>query len=216
MALPYTSRFSYIAIGGEHCFIHNILIENDEEETDSGIVPRIAEEVSFTRGCPEGDVPNIQIDDWCEKATEGIRVEKELTLTFHTKSLPTARLVWHCPYICLFTASDGKVKGENFREYLLLRFNGEDWSSDEHVENTVMVERREDFKGWDAWKEKNMEGFDCKVKIRMEKNRVLMSTENLGIAINTVSEIRDDQKDIFVAITGDQCAITDIHVHREG
>ncbi len=215
LALPDASRIAHIAIGGEHCYVHNILVEKEDTEIDAEAIPRIAEEISYIKDCPVGDVPNVQIDSWCSDATEGIRIDDGMTLRFHTMSLPTARLVWHCPYISMFTASDGQRNSSNYREYLLLRTDGEDWSSDEHAENKVMVERSDDFVGWDAWKEKNKEGFDCTVTIRKEKNKVTMQTENLGIVINTSTTIRDSVKELFVAITGDQCAITDIHVSRQ-
>ncbi len=214
LAMPDTARFTYISIGGENCFVHNIMVENDETEIPADAIPRIAEEISYIKDCPAGDLPNIQIDGWCAKATQGIRLEESLTITFHSKSYPTARLVWHCPYISMFSASDGRRGGDGFREYLLLRMNGEDWTSDEHVENSVKIEHGSDFAGWDAWKEKNKEGIDCTVKIRREKNRVIMETENQGIILQSETTIHDSVKDIYIAITGDQCAITDIHVRK--
>ncbi len=215
LALPDATRFAYVAVGGERCFIHNIMIEKDEEQIGPEAIPKIAEEVSYIKGCPEGDVPNIEIDNWCSVATDGIPLEDGMTLTFHSMSLPTARLVWHCAYVSIFSSSDGKRKGEDFREYLLLRLNGEDWESDEHAENRINVVQQEDFVGWNVWEEKNKEGIDCTVKIRKEKNRIYVRTENLGISINSVTTIHDDVKDIFVAVTGDQCAITDVHVSRD-
>ena len=42
-----------------------------------------------------------------------------------------------------------------------------------------------------------------------------MQTENLGIAISSVTTILDDvMKDVYVSLTGDQCAITNICVSR--
>jgi hypothetical protein len=41
-----------------------------------------------------------------------------------------------------------------------------------------------------------------------------MQTENLGIAISSVTTILDDVQDVYVALTGDQCAITNIRVSR--
>ena len=43
---------------------------------------------------------------------------------------------------------------------------------------------------------------------------ITMRTENLGIAIHSVTTILDDVQDVYVALTGDQCAITNIHVIR--
>ena len=214
LALPDSSRFSYVSITGEHCFVHNIRVEMAESEIDPLSIPRIAEEVSYIKDQPTGDIPNVQIESWRADASEGIRIEDSLTLSFHSISLPSAHLVWHCPYISLFHSSDAKMKGEGFREYLLLRMDGEDWTSDEHVVNDVQVTQQADFVGWDAWKEKNKEGIDCIVTIRKEKGRVLMETENLGIAIRSTTTILDGMKEIYVSITGDQCAVTNIHVKR--
>ena len=41
-----------------------------------------------------------------------------------------------------------------------------------------------------------------------------INQENLGIAIHSVMTILDDVKDVYVALTGDQCAITNIRVSR--
>ena len=215
LALPDASRFVYIAIGGEHCYVHNILVESDGVEIGPDDIPRIAEEISFIKNCPEGDVPNVQVDGWRTDATEGIPVGDGMTLTFHSMSLPTARLVWHCPFISVFSSEGGQVNGRDFREYMLLRLDGENWESDDHVENRVQVEQRSSFVGWNAWKDENRKGLDCAVKIERDKNVITMRTENLGIAIHSVTTILDDVQDVYVALTGDQCAITNIRVSRK-
>ncbi|MCR4591133.1 MAG: HD-GYP domain-containing protein [Lachnospiraceae bacterium] len=212
LALPDSIRFAYISVGGENCCIHNILVEKSETETDPDSIPRIAEEISYIKDCPVGDIPNIQVDSWCGEATKGVRLGKKMALRFHSKSLPTARLVWHCPYVSVFSSSDGQRNGEGFREYILLRIDGEDWSSDEHVRNEIHVEQHNDFVGWEEWKNRNMQGLDCVVEIKRDKNVISIETENLGIAINSVTTILDDVKDIYIALTGDQCAVTDIHI----
>jgi len=214
LALPDTSRFLYISIGGEKCFVHNIKVKNEEEE-GSALIPRIAEEISYIKGCPEGDVKNIQVDSWRSESTEGIPVGKGMTLKFHTMSFPTARLVWNCPYVSIFTSSDGKVNGNNYREYMLLRLDGESWESDKHVDNKISVVRTPEFESWDVWMEKNRQGLDCTVTIKREKNRITMETVNLGLSIKVETVIRDDIKEAYASITGDQCAVTDIHVQRE-
>ena len=210
LALPDSSRFLYVSVGGEKCFIHNIMVENEETEIGEDTIPRIAEEISFIKGCPQGDVPNIQVDGWRTEASEGIPVTDHMALSFHTMSLPTARLVWHCAFISVFSSADGRVNGRGFREYILLRLDGENWGSDEHVENNVVVEKRPDFVGWDEWKERNKQGLDCVVTIRREKNQITMQTENLGISIHSTTTILDNVQNVYVALTGDQCAITDI------
>ena len=215
LALPDTSRFMYISIGGEHCEVHNIRVENDKTAIGPDYIPRIAEEISFIKGRPVGDVPNLQVDGWRTHTTAGILVGDSMTLTFHTMSLPTARMIWHCPYISVFSSDDGTVNGAHFREYMLLRLDGENWESDDHVENKVQVKKGVRFEGWNVWKDEHKKGMDCVVNIERNANVISMQTENLGISIDSVTTILDDVKDVYVALTGDQCAITNIRVSKK-
>ncbi|MBR2547378.1 MAG: hypothetical protein IKF07_04220 [Eubacterium sp.] len=126
-------------------------------------------------------------------------------------SLPTARLVWHCPYINIFSSDSGLVNDRNYREYMLLRLDGENWKSDDHVENKVKVDTADDFEGWEHWKDRNREGLDIEVIITRKSNTITMHTENLGITLDSVTTILDDVKDVYISITGDQVAVSDIH-----
>ncbi len=149
------------------------------------------------------------------EASMGIPIENGLTLSFHSVSYPTARLVWHCPYICIFSARGGHVKGADFREYLLLKMTGENWESQEQVENEVNVEQTKDFPGWNAWLEMNKQGLDYTISIIREKNVITLSAENAGVVINSTTTILDGNDDVYVALTGDQCAITNIKVQKQ-
>ena len=99
--------------------------------------------------------------------------------------------------------------------FLLLRLDGETWESDAHAENEVRIDHTRDFPGWKTWKETNKQGLDCAVRIRREDNRVMINTSNLGIAVDSVTTIRDDVSRIYAAVTGDQCAVTNIRIIRE-
>ncbi len=214
LALPDMTRFTYLSIGGEHCSVSNIRTETANTEADNDTIPRIAEEISYIRNSREGNIPNIQINGMRTDATEGIAIGDGLTLRFHMMSLPTARLMWHCAFLSLFSSKDGRLDGKGFREYLLLRLDGESSESDEHVQNEVHVEKNNYFYGWDDWIRRNKEGVDCAVTIAVEDNRIIMQTETNGIAIRSVTMIRDKVKDLYIALTGDQCAITDIRIER--
>ena len=216
LALPDSSRFAYIAVTGEHCTVNGIHVENTETVVDPDYIPRIAEEVSYIRDCPAGDIPNVQVNGWRTEASEGIPIRDGMTLTFHAMSLPTARLVWHCPYISVFSSKDGQVNGEDFREYTLVRLDGENWESGERAENDISVNQTPEFAGWSAWKEKNRQGMDCTVSIQREADRIVIKTENLGIAIHSVTTIHDDVKNVYIALTGDQCALTNIRITDKG
>ena len=164
LALPDNTRFLYLAICGEHCEVHNIFVKKDNMASSEQI-PRIAEEISFIKGCPEGDIPNIVVDAWRTAATDGVPITDGMEISFHSMSLPTARMIWHCPFISIFSSQDGKVNGPDFREYMLLRLDGERWESDAHVENKVQVDLNGTFVGWNSWKDQNKQGIDCTVTI---------------------------------------------------
>lgn len=212
VALPDSSRFLYISLTGEHCVISHIRELRSQTPAAPDCIPRIAEEVSFIKGCPEGDLPNIQIDSWRTRSTKGIPITDGLKISFHTQSLPTARLVWHCPFVSVFTSADGTVDGDGYREFLLLRLDGETWESDEHAQNEVMIDHTRSFPGWNAWKDTNRQGMDCDITLQRNGSCITAETENLGIAIISKTTIMDEVSDIYVALTGDQCAITNIRV----
>ena len=137
-----------------------------------------------------------------------------MTVSFHTMSYPTARLVWHCTYFCLFSSSNGQPDGGNYHEYLFLKLNGEKRETSKSLENQVSVILTDSFKGWKTWMEQNKQGLDCTVNIRREGSRIIMQTENAGVILNSVTTLPDDAKDVYLSLTGDQCAISNIRIKR--
>ena len=215
IALPDSSRYLYISLTGEHCTISNIRQVRDSVSVEEDYIPRIAEEISYIKDRPQGDIPNTQIDGWRTQSTEGVLIKDSMQMSFHTQSLPTARLVWHCPFVSIYSSKDGSVNGEDYREYLLLRLDGETWESDTHAENNVIIDHTREFPGWNTWKDENKKGMDCQIAIQRDGNCIAINTENLGIAINSQTTIKDDISDIYVALTGDQCALTNIKLSSQ-
>ena len=117
IALPDSSRWAYIGLTGEHCSISNVTISRDDEEVPDGYIKRIAEKISYIN-VPDGDVPNIQSDGFRTDSTDGIILNDghTLNISFHSMSLPTARLVWHCPYFSIFSSGNSRINGPEFRE----------------------------------------------------------------------------------------------------
>lgn len=212
LALPDSSRYVYIGITGEHCRIGNVKNTKAEENMPSDYIPRIAEEISYIN-VPAGDIPNVQVDGYRSASTDGIPITDGMTISFHTKSLPTARLVWHCPSYVVFASDNAKVNGDNYREFSLVRLDGETWEGENFAENELIVNRQE-FNGWDAWKSYNKEGYDCIVRFSRSGNRIVSVTENAGISIRNITEIKVDTEEIYVALSGDQCALTNIRIKR--
>ena len=214
IALPDSSRFVYFALTGEHCHLRDVAIQQTQEVIDGSTVQRIAPEISFIDG-PEGDVPNVQVDYFRSAVTPGIPVTDGLKIRFHAMSLPTARLIWHCPFISVFTSEDGRVDGKGFREYALVRLDGETWEDeDDGIINDLTVSKKPDFVGWDAWKANNKKGIDCEITFSRTEDRVTLTTENQGLFVQNTTHV-EAGRPIYVALTGDQCALTDIRVQAD-
>ncbi len=211
-ALPDSTRFAYIGLTGEHCTINEVVIEHSETVAEKGSIPRIVEEISYIRE-NEGDIPNVQIDSFRSDTSAGVAVEGAMKLTFHSMSLPTARLIWHCPYILLYHSEDGTRSGADYREFGLVRLDGEYWEGS-GVKNTMNVVKKDDFRGWDRWKEANLAGIDVEVSVVRSGNRVTVVTENLGLSIENTTEFPAGTASVYVALTGDQCAITNIRIEK--
>ena len=211
IALPYSSRFAYIGLTGEYCRIEDVSIIKETKPVGEDHIQRIAEEISFIR-TKEGDIPNVQMDGYRADSSVGIPLNESLDLSFHSMSLPTARLIWHCACVVFFTSSNGRVNDEDYREYSFFRLDGESWESEGAEAVSTVVERRDEFEGWEYWKEENKKGIDCKVHISRENDVITATTQNLGIYIKHTIRILDDPGQVYVSLSGDQCAITDIHI----
>ena len=211
IALPDSTRFMYIALTGSHCHISDMAVDRAEKECPVDYIPRIAEEISYIN-VPDGDIPNIQVDGDRTVFSRGIALKDGLRLSFHTMSLPTARLVWHCPLIDLFYADDGKVSSNSYRELAFMRLDGEFWESDPDCKAEPSVVKTEAFQGWKEWIEINKKGYDVSVSFKIVGNRVIISTENAGIEIRNTALINNINKNLYIALSGDQCAITNIRI----
>ena len=213
-ALPDSTRYAYIGLTGTNCHIYDVKIHKDESAVGEGYIPRIAEEISFISG-PAGDIPNVQIDGWRSASTEGIEIDGDIEVKFRSMSLPTARLLWHCPFVILFYSEDGKMNGPGFMEFALMRMDGEGWEMHEGVETKIAVNKEEEFEDWDSWKARQKQGVDCTVRVRRKDNTITVLTRNEGVNLKDTTRIDLDPPKIYFALSGDQCAITDIHINRE-
>ncbi len=211
MALPDRSKAVYIGLTGENCRIYDIEINISEQKINEGDIKRIVEADNYINRM-ESDVANVQINQYRSASTEAIPLKDRLELNFHTMSLPSSSLVWHCPYIVLFYSDDKKPSGESYREYAMIKINGE-VSADEGIcENKFVMKKKESFLGWDVWKTKHKEGLECSVSFVRKGNTVSIKTEKLGIAIENTTTSLDGTKDLYVSLSGDEVALTDIRI----
>ncbi len=210
-ALPDSVRFSYIALTGEHCHIMNASVEDTGVKIDADYIPRLAEEVSYVDKL-EGDLPNLQVEGYRSAYTKPVPVNDGMRLRFRTMALPTANLIWHCAFILLFSSDDGAPLGKNYTEHGCIRLDGENATNNDIAVNVLSVFKDENFTGWDGWKKDNKKGFECEVFFTRRRNRIIMETVNCGIHVKSTTTVAAGCENVFMSLTGDQCALTDIRV----
>lgn len=213
VALPERSKASYIGLTGEHCTLLNIKHELTDQTVGEGDIERICDSISYIDRL-ESDFPNIQIDRTRSLSTDAVEVKNGLRLEFHSMSLPASNLVWHCPYIILFYSDDRKVGGAGYKEYALIKLNGEVSGEDEYAHNSFSMKRSEKFGGWSEWKELNKRGIECCVDFIKHGDKITTVTENLGISIENITTVIDGNNKVYVSLTGDQVALTDIRIRE--
>ncbi len=208
IALLDNSVYAYVGITGEHCHISNITIEKTEKDTAE--IERIAPRLVYTNRM-EGDLPNVQIDRTRSAATKGVMLKDDMNILFHARSLPSATLVWQCPYVVLYNSDDGEVYGENYHEYSLVKLNGENDAVTEYAQNEIDVVKTEAFGNWEAWKTLNKNGLECEVSLTVKDNVIITEAETAGLILKNTTRLKEN-KQVYVALTGDQCALTDIRI----
>ena len=213
VALPDSSKYAYISLTGENCHISSIEVEKTNQRIPESEIPRIAEEINYINRL-ESDIPNVQIDSVRSDYTEGVKIKDGMRLIFHTMSLPSANLVWHCPYLLLYTSEDKQVMGRGYKEYAMIRLDGEVQGGENNAENKTEIDKSKEFTNWESWKKLNRKGFECTVSFTCIKDKIITETENGGISITNITTLHDKKADVYVAITGDQVALTDIRVKR--
>ena len=213
IALPDSTRYCYLAITGEHCRIEDINVTKTGGKVGKDDIPRIADEVSYIN-VPAGDIPNVQVNGWRTETSEGIEVTDGMRIRFHSMSLPTARLIWHCAFAVLYYSADGSAGGEDYRELTVIRLDGEGWEEDSGAENKVFVNKLDTFTDWNKWKLQNKAGQDCELCYHINGNTVTIETDYCGLHIRSVTTINQMVPRIFTALSGDQCAVTNIRVIR--
>ncbi|MCR5119951.1 MAG: diguanylate cyclase [Lachnospiraceae bacterium] len=212
VVLPDSTRSSYIGLTGENCRISEIEIEKTGRHYAEGDIPRLADKVSFINRLVS-DIPNVQVNRFRSAYSEGIPLKNETKVIFHSMSLPTSHLVWHCPHLFIYSSKDGRQGGEGYREYAVIKLDGEN-DSPLDIENSFVMKKGADFPGWEEWKDRNREGLEYELNFRRKGNKLRFTMENLGIAIENTTILPEDAGEVYAALTGDQCAFTDIRIKQ--
>ncbi len=80
------------------------------------------------------------------------------------------------------------------------------------AENKLRVKKEDDFEGWDKWKERNKKGINSEVIFRRNKNIIVFDTDNAGISIECQTKVPKGTNNVYVALTGNLCALMDIRI----
>ena len=211
IVLPDTSRQAFAAFSGERCRIYDIGFEKTQDIIKKEDIPRIVDKTTYINRL-QSDIPNLQVNSKGSAATEGILIKDGLRVAFHTMSLPTADLVWHCPHIYIYSSDDKEVEGKNYRKFSWVSLNGEDDGDNEYAHNTLIMKREEKFKGWNDWKMRNKEGIECELTFKRSMNKITMITENLGVFIKHTTTLKEKEQDVYLSLSGDRVALTDIRI----
>ena len=211
IALPNSSKYAYISLTGEHCLITDIEVEETARQVLESDIERIADRVSYIDRM-ESDIPNIQINGPKSDATKGIPITDGMEILFHSMSLPTATLLWQCPYVMIFNSDDKTIFGENYHEYAHLKLNGEnEWQGD-YAENSAQITRQDDFDSWEKWEDRNKAGTLCSVSFSRKGNRIVTTTTCAGLVLKNITTILEKPEEVYFSLSGDQCALTDIRI----
>ncbi|MBR4574507.1 MAG: HD domain-containing protein [Lachnospiraceae bacterium] len=213
VALPNKTNAAYIGLTGENCRLSHITVHPTGDTIGAGDIPRIVESVNYIDHL-EADVPNVQVDTARSAYTQGVEIKGVMRLAFNTMSLPGAELIWHCPYIVIYSSTDGRVGGDDYREYAMIKLNGENNEIEDVASNRFVMKRTADFTGWDNWRDANRKGMEVEILFERKGNRITLETVNAGISISNVTTIKEDVPKVYVALSGDQVALTDIRIQK--
>ena len=74
------------------------------------------------------------------------------------------------------------------------------------------LKRLDDFAGWDVWRQMNQKGMDCVLIVEKKGNKVIQKTVNCGISIENTTTFPGEVPQLFITLTGDEVALTDIRI----
>jgi energy-coupling factor transport system substrate-specific component len=76
----------------------------------------------------------------------------------------------------------------------------------------IAVEKSGEYEDAAEWKKKSMKGYGSMVHFSRSRKKIVVSTSNLGIELRCTIELKKNIKNVYAALTGDQCALTNIMI----
>ena len=94
----------------------------------------------------------------------------------------------------------------------MVKLNGEDNGNKQFSENLFKMHKTDEFTTWTEWEKENKKGFESTVEFEKNGNTVRFFTRNKGIALENTCTLKDSPETVYVCLTGDQVALTDIRI----
>ena len=111
-----------------------------------------------------------------------------------------------------FLTEDDQMFGDNLCRVIKTEFDLiRSWQG---MATTFGYEARTVLDNWENWKEATKNGIECFALFERKANKITTTTENLGIEIENTTIIHDEHQDVYVALTGDEVALTDIRIMK--
>lgn len=140
--------------------------------------------------------------------------EYPVLLSYHNVSMEDADQNWDTPSIILYTSDDGSAEGDleenHYREFCLTRSDayGIKGLAKEYQYDSYRISQ---WTSWEEWLEKNKKGVVSHVMAVRCKQYVMIRMEIEGVIITarTTLSKTDAESDIYLAVTGEKCTISD-------
>ena len=176
-----------------------------------------------------------------EKYTQGIRItEYPMIITYQNQSMPDAEKNWHTPAVILYSSDDGQVdvrgadlmgtdssekaeraeeakkyhSASHYVEYSSTRSDAygiKSAAEDYQYES----QRTPEWKSWKNWMTANKEGTACTVTAVRYEQYVMIRMENAGIVVSTITTLPKGTRDVYFALSGEKCIMTQFKLTRE-
>ena len=217
VALPDSYSWLYLALTGERVVLSQIEVDYAEQEIKEEEFTRIDRAASPLEDKRTGDMPNIDCSSLYSAYTSGVNVgSRRICLRYEVGTYPEANRIWHSAIVVLYTSADGRVNGEGYRKLYTLRSNGEGRVSDSETRADTQKRLSDSFGGWEQWLKGNKLGAKCTMTAVRQGSRLFLTNLNQGVDLK--SEIMlpfGDDVPVYVALTGELCTISDIHLSAQ-
>jgi len=151
------------------------------------------------------------VDHWCNpiKLVEIATESKEICICSQTHA--NADYIWNTPIVILYTSTDGKPVGENYKELFVLMSAGYSWKTGVTVHEESSLTRKDAFGDWNNWISKNKAGLNYRIRVKQTADEIAVEMDNELILVKGIIKLPEDfDRPIYLCVSGENCDITNI------